>query len=240
MHQQFTALLAINLPVLLNNQNLPYVLRNAGVRVINKTPINTKENILVEVERFKPNFCLVYTNLAGAISLNETIFKTKQVSPGTKIILIANENDSGKVCGYFQTIVDGVIWFENLSNVLEPAIKQIAKGEPFLCGKSLADLKKSLLTKQGEEKIEAALLSLLTDRELEVLHSLTKGVNYKQISKDLFISESTVKTHVNNIFTKLNVNDRTQAVLYALKHGIEGIIKKTDILDNAINQPVQK
>ena len=84
------------------------------------------------------------------------------------------------------------------------------------------------------------MLSLLTDRETEVLHSLTQGINYKQISKLLFISESTVKTHINNIFTKLSVNDRTQAVLYALKHGIESIAKKPDLLKNLTNQPIQK
>ena len=48
---------------------------------------------------------------------------------------------------------------------------------------------------------------------------LTQGITYKGVAKQLFISETTVKTHVNNIFQKLQVNDRTQAVLYAINHG---------------------
>lgn len=83
-----------------------------------------------------------------------------------------------------------------------------------------------LKEKNLRTKFDTGLLELLTDREIEVLNALTLGMNYKQISKLLFISESTVKTHINNIFTKLNVNDRTQAVLYALNHGISSLIKK--------------
>ena len=55
--------------------------------------------------------------------------------------------------------------------------------------------------------------------EHQVNELLTKGITYKGVSSKLFISETTVKTHVNNIFQKLQVNDRTQAVLYAINNG---------------------
>ena len=71
------------------------------------------------------------------------------------------------------------------------------------------------IAEDGEEN----LLNYLTNREEEVLELLTNGVNYKGIASKLFISETTVKTHVNNIFQKLQVNDRTQAVLYAINKG---------------------
>ena len=69
------------------------------------------------------------------------------------------------------------------------------------------------------ESSEENLLSYLTQREEEVLELLTQGVTYKGVAAKLFISETTVKTHVNNIFQKLQVNDRTQAVLYAINNG---------------------
>lgn len=65
------------------------------------------------------------------------------------------------------------------------------------------------------------MLSSLTIRENEVLELLTEGINYKSIAGKLIISETTVKTHVNNIFQKLQVNDRTNAVLYAISHGFK-------------------
>ena len=92
----------------------------------------------------------------------------------------------------------------------------------------------------SDAKSDLGLLGLLTDREIEVLRSLTHGINYKQISKILYISESTVKTHINNIFTKLSVNDRTQAVLYALHHGIDSLMKKPHLLKNITGEAVQK
>ena len=73
--------------------------------------------------------------------------------------------------------------------------------------------------KEEAASAEENLLTYLTAREEEVLDLLTQGNNYKGIAAKLFISETTVKTHVNNIFQKLQVNDRTQAVLYALNNG---------------------
>ena len=61
---------------------------------------------------------------------------------------------------------------------------------------------------------------LLSDRELEVLQLMASGAANKQIASDLTISESTVKTHVTNIFQKLDVNHRTEAVTKAMSKGI--------------------
>jgi len=60
----------------------------------------------------------------------------------------------------------------------------------------------------------------LTSRELEVLTLIVKGRSNKDIAITLSISEATVKTHINNIFSKLGVNDRTQAATMALQRGI--------------------
>lgn len=60
----------------------------------------------------------------------------------------------------------------------------------------------------------------LTPREQDVLAELTKGKSNKEIASSLFVTEKTVKTHISNIFAKLEVQDRTQAALYAVKHGL--------------------
>jgi len=58
----------------------------------------------------------------------------------------------------------------------------------------------------------------LTDREREVLKLMVEGLNNKQISERLYVSQSTVKSHVSNVLKKLNVNSRTKAVSFALKN----------------------
>src|SRR3989338_9824119 len=93
-----TTLLASNL--FLNNPNLLQSLTRNKLQIINKTPINTKESILPEVEANKPNYLLVSSTLPGVVEVLEVITKTKQVSPKTKIVLVINENDSGKILSY--------------------------------------------------------------------------------------------------------------------------------------------
>lgn len=65
---------------------------------------------------------------------------------------------------------------------------------------------------------ETPLHEELTKREKEILLLITKGKSNQEIADELFITLKTVKTHVSNILSKLNVQDRTQAVIYAFKH----------------------
>ena len=60
----------------------------------------------------------------------------------------------------------------------------------------------------------------LTNREMEVLRCIAKGFSNHDIAQALFVSEKTVKNHLTNIFRKLNVNDRTQALIYVLKNNM--------------------
>jgi DNA-binding NarL/FixJ family response regulator len=73
------------------------------------------------------------------------------------------------------------------------------------------------LTLQAREKRGE---NRLTAREREVLMLIAEGMINKEIASKLYISEKTVKNHVSNIFKKLNVSDRTQAAIYAIKHNI--------------------
>jgi len=68
------------------------------------------------------------------------------------------------------------------------------------------------------EKEERAKIDSLTKRESDVLEEIMKGKSNKEISSSLYITEKTVKTHVSNILSKLEVHDRTQAALFAVKY----------------------
>lgn len=238
MFQTSTALIALN--SFANVQGFLYYLGQLRIQVVNKNQINTKETILFEAENQKPDYLIISSGLPGVIGLSEVIFKVKQSSPKTKIILLVAQNDSTKIISFLLANVDAIIWAENTFESFEAAVRQLSKGNIYICSRSTLELKALLQDQKIEVKNDLGLLGLLTDRELEVLYSLTQGINYKQISKLLFISESTVKTHINNIFTKLNVNDRTQAVLYGLKHGIESISKKPDLLKNLSAETLQR
>ena len=111
------------------------------------------------------------------------------------------------------------------SNKLIDAIEEVANGRVYMPAILTArffdyfqkSFKEEAIAQQQAQ--DSNYLSDLTQREEEVLDLLTQGITYKGVAQQLFISETTVKTHVNNIFQKLQVNDRTQAVLYAINNG---------------------
>jgi DNA-binding NarL/FixJ family response regulator len=72
----------------------------------------------------------------------------------------------------------------------------------------------------GAKLVERMMSPQLSDREMEVLRLMAKGKTNNEISEELYIAERTVKFHINNIFSKLEVGDRTQAVIIALERGI--------------------
>jgi two-component system, NarL family, response regulator len=83
--------------------------------------------------------------------------------------------------------------------------------------------KKCITLEVGEKLAERASYTALTERELQVLRLMAQGKSNQEIGSDLFIAEGTVKFHINHILNKLGVNDRTQAVITALKRGLANL-----------------
>ncbi len=95
------------------------------------------------------------------------------------------------------------------------AVKKAAKGHSVLQGQV-----SSILVQNAQKSTNTAKHGELTARELEVLSLIGKGKTNLEISQDLFISIKTVKVHVSNVLAKLELDDRTKAAVYALKHGL--------------------
>lgn len=99
---------------------------------------------------------------------------------------------------------------------LVTCIRQIMRGENIIHPHATTHLMKI----RAQQEVPPHVLNPLTPREQDVLAELTKGKSNREIASSLFVSEKTVKTHISNIFPKLFVQDRTQAVLYAVKYGL--------------------
>ena len=132
----------------------------------------------------------------------------------TKIIILDFYEDRSLFSQCMKIGVDGYILANIDSEDIDYAVKQIYRGKKYFD----ADLIENYLSKSGQEYIEE-----LTRREQEILVCIAKGKSNLEISKELYITEHTVKKHTSNIFTKLNVKDRMQAALYAYDRGIVGI-----------------
>jgi DNA-binding NarL/FixJ family response regulator len=97
------------------------------------------------------------------------------------------------------------------------AIRAVAHGESLLGPAVAQKVMQQFSAFPGKQ---TPLVDDLTPRELEVLKLIASGLNNRQIAEDLVLSEKTVKNHINNIFSKLHVFDRGQAILYAIREGL--------------------
>ena len=104
---------------------------------------------------------------------------------------------------------------------LQRAVRTVAAGgawlDPAVTGRVLATYRSAAAAGPGRRDRD---LDALTGRELEVLALIGRGKTNGEIAAELFVSEGTVKTHVNHVFTKLRLRDRAAAVVFAFDHGL--------------------
>ncbi|MDD3150661.1 MAG: response regulator transcription factor [Candidatus Gastranaerophilales bacterium] len=177
------------------------------------------------VKKYRPNIVLMDVNMPEKDGIT-AIQEIKKFDETVKVIAVTGYDDPDLIYRAMKVGAKGYILKTMAASQLIYAIDEIFSGKIYLPSVLAAkffdkfqnDFTDEVKTYEEEEN----LLNYLTQREEEVLDLLTKGITYKGVAQQLFISETTVKTHVNNIFQKLQVNDRTQAVLYAIHHGYKG------------------
>ncbi len=143
---------------------------------------------------------------------------TKQIMetmPNVKILILTSMSDQDHAIPALEAGASGYLLKESDPEELILAIKKAASGEIYVHSKITAELMTTLQTKKSKQNI----LDSLTQREKEVLREITNGKSNKEIASTLYITEKTVKTHVSNILSKLDLQDRTQAALYAIRNG---------------------
>ncbi len=145
----------------------------------------------------------------------EATRKIKAVCPDIKITILTSFADQDHVIPAIEAGASGYLLKDIEPDELVMAIRKLVKGENTLHPKAT----NLLVTSMNRKDQSIDLISTLTNREKEVLSELANGKSNKEIAADLSITEKTVKTHVSNVFSKLEVADRTQAALYAVKSG---------------------
>ena len=174
-----------------------------GVEAVNKTKELAPDLVLMDLRM---------PELDGV----EAIHQIKAARPHTQIIILTTYSDDEYIFRGIEAGARAYLLKDAPREELFKAIRMVYRGEsliqPVVATKLLDRLAQlSRRTPSGDE---------LSERELEVLRLMAKGSANKEISAQLSISQSTVKTHISSIFQKLGVNDRTGAVTEALKKGI--------------------
>lgn len=133
-----------------------------------------------------------------------------------KVLILTVHNEVEYLLKAVDIGVDGYILKDSGSAELKKAISSIMEGESYIQPSLIPALNSRLISRDTDkEKIES-----LTKRELEVLIQVANGMFNKEIAMTLDISERTVKNHISNIFKKIEVSDRTQAAVFAIRNDI--------------------
>jgi DNA-binding NarL/FixJ family response regulator len=145
----------------------------------------------------------------------EAIRRIRQVSPGSQILVLTSFTGDRHIQSAIEAGAIGYLLKDVLKPDLVRAIRAAARGEPALH----PEAQRFLMRQMNASKTPTPLASL-TEREREVLRLIAAGQSNKEIAATLHLTEGTVKGYVSAILDKLDLADRTQAALYALKHGL--------------------
>ena len=175
------------------------------------------------IKKYQPDIVLLDMNMPERDGL-QGITEINKLGLETKVLALSGYDDADLIFRAMKIGAKGYVLKTMASAQLIYAIEEVLNGKIYLpltlSSRFFEYFQQSFREESTKHEVEEEnLLSYLTQREEEVLELLTQGITYKGVANKLFISETTVKTHVNNIFQKLQVNDRTQAVLYAINNG---------------------
>ena len=144
----------------------------------------------------------------------------KKKSPATKVLMLAASEDEAMIFKALKAGAKGYLSKNTSTSSLIKAIKVVHKDELWVERKVVARFfYENNTADSGKEGLQENPIKDLTPREQDVLRLLIKGFSNKEIANDLFISEKTVKSHLNKVFRKLNVSRRLDAILSAIKSG---------------------
>lgn len=151
----------------------------------------------------------------------ESIKNIKSKFPQIKVIMLTTFNDEEYIIEALSHGASGYLLKDIEIDKLIETIKDAAAGRTILPGDVAIKLAAGLskLTQAKKSEIDISDLEL-SEREKEISSMLVQGFTNKQISMSLYISEGTVRNYISNIYSKINISDRTQAVLYLKERGI--------------------
>ncbi|MDA1476568.1 two-component system response regulator DegU [Bacillus sp. CLL-7-23] len=181
------------------------------------------------VEHYHPDVVIMDINMPNVNGVEATK-QLVDLFPESKVIILSIHDDENYVTHALKTGARGYLLKEMDADTLIEAVKVVAEGGSYLHPKvthNLVNEFRRLATSgvtvhAAQHEVYPEIrrpLHILTRRECEVLQMLADGKSNRGIGESLFISEKTVKNHVSNILQKMNVNDRTQAVVVAIKNG---------------------
>jgi DNA-binding NarL/FixJ family response regulator len=139
--------------------------------------------------------------------------------PGSRVLILTGVQNPDSHRSAIRLGAMGIVLKEHAADLLLKAIRKVYEGEVWI-DRSMMGMMIQEFTKPIQTNPEDSKISALTTREREVITLVGEGLKNKQIAERLFISETTVTHHLSSVFSKLEVSDRLELIIYAFRHGL--------------------
>lgn len=184
------------------------------------------EEMLNSLKEDIPDVVLLDINMPIKNGL-DTLKILKKIYSNIKVVMLTVENDRKTIMEAIDIGADAYILKESAGTEIVRAIRSVYIGDKYIDNSLIKviflDIKKSSNNMIKNKEMEN--LGSLTNRELNILYEISKGLKNKEIADKLFLSEKTVKNYITSIFKKIEVDDRVQATIYAIRNNIEEFYK---------------
>lgn len=186
---------------------------DGNIEIINEA--SDGEECLKQLENNMPEILILDINMPKLNGM-DVLKEIKKKQYPVKVLILTFHNEIDYLIKAFDLGVEGYLKKDTDSLELKRAISFIVDGKTYI----QPDLIPLLNSNLRNRDIDKNKLEIITNREKEMLIYLAKGMLNKEIAVELKISERTVKNHISNLFKKIDVNDRTQAAVFAIKNGL--------------------
>ncbi|MGW6707730.1 response regulator [Streptomyces sp. NPDC054956] len=173
------------------------------------------EEGIARAEELRPDVILMDVKMPGTDGI-EALRRLRGLDNPARVLIVTSFTEQRTVVPALRAGAAGYVHKDIDPDALAAAIRSVHAGHVLLQPEVAA----ALISEEGHGTSSAGRGGNLTDREREVLRHIADGRSNREIARALVLSEKTVKTHVSNILMKLDLADRTQAALWAVRHGI--------------------
>lgn len=197
-----------------------HVVRTAIATLLGKEPdmevvgeVADGRTLLETVAKLQPDVLLMDAQMPHHKPLS-AVEQLNKHHPQVRVLVLSAFNLPEYVVGLLKAGANGYVLKDDRTDLLLRAIRNVAQGEEWVSPRATTILIESMRTEPPD------IQDKLTNRELDVLRLMARGRRNEEIATELVVTEQTVKNHVTNIFRKLDVETRVEAVLYALRAGL--------------------
>ena len=192
-------------------------LEELGVEVVGEAGTGTEAVGLVR--EHTPDVVVMDLNMPG-ISGVEATRQITSIAPLTRVLVLTISDQDGDVIDAIMAGACGYLLKDASIQELLRGIQAASVGESLISPHVAAKVLQRVRATSGQPEIEETIRSELSDREIEVLKLIANGKDNAEIAGELHISPKTVKNHISNILMKLQIENRIQAAVFAVRSGI--------------------